>query len=570
MPEGYRAVPLFEVTPESPRVCLLAREEPDPVGGALVVLRHTPEARVLLGCLTDAGDRVIAWLELWFQSAGADVAGAVDSDKQWGRLLSAWEKSGGIGLQTGWEREHPKPCYLDLAAARVVYSDDVASDQAGSSDAWVPVNPDGGCLLVRPYHLLGYEEYVDVLGGAAWEGVAHGRSRVTMEEVGSVLASPDEPARMFLAAQGKRGRVVEALHLKLCAFEQAVQAVHAFASACQRPLFNLTGASFRVDLGQPGEGLPLLWTARVELVDPGEAVRLPVDTGGGGGFRRVGGGGPLVYSPQLVDAATQGEGVVRIRQCSGAGVLVVDGTFETEQLAEVSPKDLVRLQLSILGEGIDIYARLEADEALARGEWRFSSVATSPMTEQLAQGVRDAAGVPLRNSRFELLPLRSTPGDLYSMAVLGVRTLLVDGESTLATAMDELLSLARETGAAKASDLVSAVAGVFERDTRWAEVLGPQRVVLESIGAVEAFEYIPAGLWYETLAMLVRMLPGVSEHSTCRDYTDVTPKALHRVFDGALADASRLASASRGLIVTDWSRHHEVRDVLRAFSDRLK
>ena len=294
MPEGYRAVPLFEDAAVPPRICLLMRVEPDPVGGVLVVLRHTPEVRILLGCLVDAGERVVAWLELWFQSNGHATAGSVDADQGWLRLVDAWEKSEGTGLLTGWERARPKPCYLDVGAARVVYSVAGEEAEAGTAGSRIPVNPGGGCLLVRPYHLLGYDEYVDILGGGPWEGLMHGRSRVETSEMGDVMASPDEPDRLFLAAQGKTGRVAEALHLKLCALAQALHAVHGFTGACRCPLFNLSASSFRVGLGQPGGHLPLLWTARVELVNPGEAVRLPVETGRAAYFRRQGNGGQLI------------------------------------------------------------------------------------------------------------------------------------------------------------------------------------------------------------------------------------------------------------------------------------
>jgi hypothetical protein len=51
------------------------------------------------------------------------------------------------------------------------------------------------------------------------------------------------------------------------------------------------------------------------------------------------------------------------------------------------------------------------------------------------------------------VPLLSTPCDLYSLAVLAVRALLVDQETTLAVALDEILSLARQLAAEHQPDV---------------------------------------------------------------------------------------------------------------------
>src|SRR5690606_2355617 len=45
----------------------------------------------------------------------------------------------------------------------------------GGQKTLAPLNPGGGLMLVRTYSPLGYETFVDLVGGAPAEGLAHGR-----------------------------------------------------------------------------------------------------------------------------------------------------------------------------------------------------------------------------------------------------------------------------------------------------------------------------------------------------------------------------------------------------------
>src|SRR5262245_8733539 len=67
-PAGYYPIPIH-LTENSPlRVCVVAREAPDPMSGPFVVLRDLADAVVYLGCVTDAAGRVHEWIELWVQT----------------------------------------------------------------------------------------------------------------------------------------------------------------------------------------------------------------------------------------------------------------------------------------------------------------------------------------------------------------------------------------------------------------------------------------------------------------------------------------------------------------------
>ena len=69
LPPGFVLAPIHSTSPETPlRICVLLREQPDPVGGAFLLLREQPGARVYLGAEADADGSIRDWLEIWVQT----------------------------------------------------------------------------------------------------------------------------------------------------------------------------------------------------------------------------------------------------------------------------------------------------------------------------------------------------------------------------------------------------------------------------------------------------------------------------------------------------------------------
>src|SRR2546421_1739015 len=100
IPEGYSAIPIQESDLGSAvRLCVLARQTPDPATGHLVLLRDLPDAMVYLGCLTDAAGRLREWAEVWVQNVdGLDSSLPAlrescsnhSLDERWGRTAKAF------------------------------------------------------------------------------------------------------------------------------------------------------------------------------------------------------------------------------------------------------------------------------------------------------------------------------------------------------------------------------------------------------------------------------------------------------------------------------------------------
>jgi hypothetical protein len=174
--------------------------------------------------------------------------------------------------------------------------------------------------------------------------------------------------------------------------------------------------------------------------------------------------------------------------------------------------------------------------------------------------------VPIGFTSFELLPFLSTACDLYSLAVLAVRTLLVDSQTTLAVALDETLSLAKQLAYEhnEAEPITKRIQAIFDKDKRWVASLGPHRLVHDSVTTDEAFDSVPPTLWFGALAVILRMFPGIGPESICRDYGDGPPDAMHQVFDQTLEELQSLLVRTRSLIVIDWKHNREIHQVIRS------
>ncbi len=518
-------------------------------------------------------------------------------DARWRNLMRSLEEADATALvRTGWETENPPPTFIELSSKRpfhpvdpqsgqgwVLCRDDAllaskklplyasslhrylylpklkaetpfialtaeaprndsllpATELTGGRRGLVALNPQAGLILVRRHHPISLEPFIDLLSGGSWDGLFHGRTAVEMGPITAALRNSDPAITgggwLFLGRHGKSGRMVESYHLKLRMLADAVSAVRETVRAQQRPMLNLSAGSFGVRLSAPGAGLPFLWAARAALADPGDAVTLPIRTSDAQYFLRAAGAGASIYRAESAGATVSGRGTVRIRQVlpESGGATVVEGTFATQERFRAARYDLVWLRLALSSGRLDLYGQLEKEAALAAGEWRFRTVGQR-FGEDVVSALKSAEGVPISDTAFEVVPLLSTPCDLYSLAVLFVRTLLVNSGTTLPVAMDEVLSLARQVagGYDESRALGLRIRALFEADERWGKSLGPQRLVNEEMTPAEGMDLIPAEVWFDTLGAIVRLLPGIGPDSTARDYGDAQAGGLHRCSTG--------------------------------------
>ncbi len=548
-------------------------------------------------------------------------------DQRWARQAEAWRALiPKASLETGWETTPSPPAYIDSNTAAIFpLADDQGPYELCRNDAalkaaglplygeslfrylWqpglgkeskfvpvtagapansatrplaevlagrppcFPLNPQGGLVRVARFYPLAFTEYLDVLAGKPWEGIgglkparlgAHYQSLEGKERARSLSA------HFFLGPQGATGRFIEQFQLKTQLMAALTSQAQALVAKTRLPLLNLAPESFRVEVGDLDPGLPLLWSSRCVLARPGQAVALPMQTTTHRYFLRAGTGTPSLYQPEGLAFPPQGFGTVRIRKVlppERDGV-VIEGTLALAEPQPVSPRDLLWVHMPLLASRVDLYGHAFAAEGLATGEIRFRTVPQA-LPEAVVAALRTAEGVPFARCAYEVVPLLSTPCDLYALGVLAVRTFLVDQKNTVAVALDELLSLARQLAQPVPApvSLVDRIAAAFAQDARWQASLGPHRLAGEEMTPEAAAQLMPAPLWWETLAAIVRLFPGVVPESYCRDLGDAPDLALENVFNGPLTAWQNLLVRARSLIAIDWQRNREIRAVINQF-----
>jgi len=446
-------------------------------------------------------------------------------------------------------------------------------------DRLVPLNIGGGLQKVRRYLSVRYEDFSDVLGGMPWNGVRHGRSTMgldhDLETLHQMAGEQDmfSDGWLFQDQHGKWGRLIETLHLKLRSYADIVDSVYETIRHTKTPLLNVEGESFRVKLGKFGCGMPYLWTATTELRTPGCAFGLPIKATDREYFLRTDSESSSMYRPASASAPIQGRGMLRIREVASEGhdATVLTATLTTQHRIEHARNDLLWLRMELRKGHFDLYANLEAEHSLASGEWRLRTIPMT-LTPEIRAALKEAAGVPIDNVMFELLPLLSTPHDLYALGVVGARSFLVDADNSLPVAIDELMSLARQVAVEydEATPLGERIDAIFQRDPRWLTSIGPQRLTRQQITPQEALDLIPADLWYDTLGMLISMFPGVGKDSICKDFADAPIGGVHRIFEPVRVHLDRLLRRTRSLIIIDWRYNREISGVLRQYETGLR
>ena len=237
------------------RLCAVLRELPDAATGHLILLRQTPEARVILGAMCDADGSVREWLELWMQDIDAKPPGETlvvsntARDTAWQQLVTRLRGADPEGsFSSRGEKIPPLPAHVDLATWQPVhpatesgtvevcrddsalasaglpkYSESTArfgraaagglfvklNDEAGSSALGtvnalelrsllppgaklVALNPGGGMIFARRFSPLALEEFAELLGGRPWSGIVNAKRPFRMSGVYQQLEDETE------------------------------------------------------------------------------------------------------------------------------------------------------------------------------------------------------------------------------------------------------------------------------------------------------------------------------------------------------------------------------------------
>jgi hypothetical protein len=124
-PAGFKLAPLHSFNETAPlRVCLMVRTAADAVSSPFLLLREMPDARVYLGAICDAADRVLECVEIWVQTVEyRDITSSSQDerlanfafDQRWREEAELWQKHRPEAvIATGMERRNPSPVLIKV------------------------------------------------------------------------------------------------------------------------------------------------------------------------------------------------------------------------------------------------------------------------------------------------------------------------------------------------------------------------------------------------------------------------------------------------------------------------
>jgi hypothetical protein len=447
-----------------------------------------------------------------------------------------------------------------------------ADAQAGFADGLVPFNPQAGLLFIRRHSPLLLKDFKRILEGYGWQGAGQAVQKLMPAPLYEAFCDhayfQNNHGLVFSGRRGRDGRVLECFLLKLMLFQEAVAQTAAVVKEEGRPFLNLDAGDFRVRLSVSGCRLPSCWGFELNLCRASESVVMEIESKGSRFFKPLGGLPPSIYRPKQMSAYRRGQGSVRVRNIRSGndGLVVCEGTLADVEVFAIGPSDLLWIELPVRGERLAFHARALSEQTLAATEVRFETLGKT-----IAGPVREALnalkGVPLEGVAFKVQPMASSPCDLYSLGVIGLEILIDTEKIPLAVALDECLSLARQTALLdKEMPIAARRARVLEDEPRFWESLGPQNLCKETLTRGEACALVPADLWWSCIDVLVRMLPGVDPSSWTRDLGDVNAFALESCFTEALKEMDQFVERARSLLFVDWTSNREVRKILDEFA----
>jgi hypothetical protein len=430
-------------------------------------------------------------------------------------------------------------------------------------------NPHAGLVRVTRLHPLPLEEHVEILEGRPWEGIVPGGARVVSTGIYAELqtwsASPKGIAFLLHGTGRLSEKLTETFFLKLSLLRDMFTEVRNYAKTQQLPLLNLTPASFRVRLENPGTPFPALWSARCLLVKPGQAHPLKIKATQQRYFIRLGRTEPSPFLPAGLGAHSFGIGSVRLRNVTtDADGTTIEGTLVAEDYLRLDAHDLLWFKLPLAGERLEFYAHIHTAETTGPKEARFRTVPTK-LSGQLVADLQQASGSAFQKSPYEVWPLLSSPCDLYSLGIMGVRLLLANRQSNLPVIVDECLSLARRFGKAQPDrdSFRHQLQELLRQEPNLLDSISPHRLLDQELTPAQARAQMNQNLWLDAVCLLLRLFPGAGAQSYCQSFGDVSPLALETVFDQPIQELETLLLRLRSILTPSLCANEEIAQVLR-------
>jgi len=636
LPTGFRFLYLENQDNSFLRLALVVRTKPDPVAGYLVNLSQSSHSQSYLGALVDSENGAHQFLEIFCrmamesslqrssmpmlstqdQNAWIDSAHALQEanpqdalapypcpamllDCPTGKLraLTSEKENWTVCRDEALLESVHLPSY-DNTQHRYLYNqiegevsyfiplskssprNDVTKELGEvfpTEKNWTLFNPLGDYLISRVFSGVSLADFNAILSGARWTGLDSARvpfmPKGVYEQLTNVIEARNGYGFLFFGSRGLAAELAEVLYIKTQLLADIFRSARGMVEHTRRPLFHVAPENIQVRFGSLGGYLPALWNFQCTFNPPTEVFTVPVPTEETRYFG-VRSDRVSVYRPEAMSKRISAEGTLRIREVvmDSQDRVSVKATLVVREKLDPSASDLVQVMIPVGDASFEVYGEISVKDSLAHGEVRFTSLARS-VEAKLASALKESEGVPFHNVPYNVMPAMRTPCDVYSLAVLGVQFLLVNSTNTLATALDEAMSLARELdlrGVEHGNQAAGMIATMMEEDARWRESLGPHRLLDQALETEGARASIPPELWAEVIAFIVRCFPGVGRASFHRDLGDVVPFALEAAFDEPMRNLHSILIKLRGRLLGDDPENVVIRGAIQSFRACLR
>ena len=605
-------------------LCLAGRPEVVVDQGPWFVLRRTLIADVYLGCLADSKLAIWRWVEIWVENRTRQIGSlqrhAVrvsngELDRKWACSIDELSSGRrGDWFATGYET-NPLPVFapdprstsgygltewvlckdddLLVAAGLPPYSTTwnrylTRSDSAGAEflavseiepvherarslvDAFgqdaksILFNSQSSYIAARSLSPFSLDDMLKRLSGREVGAVGGDGFGVGSEArfPKSVFREIGAPRAILYDSTSRGARLLESFVIRLRWFGELMREVSQVTARRQVPFLNLSPASFEfsavdADFATFSSGL-----VGPRLANFGDAIICERGTPPTRYFLPSNPGLSSIYLPSTASVFCQGDGDFRIRRFDTAQK-ILEGTFDSQTRIRLSNTDLVFLTLPLPSGDITIPGYFES-----RGtkDVRFKSrpVALSTDMEQL---IKSREGLSVRQSSFEVLVQWSSPADLYSISILGVRMFLPSADA-FPSVVDDFLRLAKEYKEYKSEDGSvgnprEVLGQIFASDDELRRNLGPSRMLVEGVDTGWVEEWIPSELWHDLLLVLISCVPGKGYGSVSQDLNDAPADALHVIYKEPLTRITELAIRAKSMLSIDWSQNRDVSQVVQ-------
>lgn len=621
IPSEFVAVPFLPDATSMPlRPCVLFRRGES---GPVPIVSYAWNHLRYHGCVTDCGGRVVEFLEVLVQSPSRVAFDAAQTgwtwtnislEQQWSAQVRAWKASSDMPFLTlGDDLKAPLPTWLDPIASRAVVlpewhlcDDDAMLGQLrlpvfsgslhrylaptgpGSVPTVVPVspaapsnqatrsldtllpdlknlypfNPECGRIFVRrlPRFSHDWGSHVRLLSGAGTEAWASETGETT-----GLLPPPfpgsAAPISMMSARSPLARRTSEILFLKLSLFHEAVRATSRQVQELKTPHLGISDRAFVVSLSNPTPSLPLLWSARAELVAPSTAIPLSDAEGQLLGYRSWSANRPQ-SSP--ADSMT---GSLRFRSCTPApqNRFALECTLATDDGFFAVSTDTVTLHLPVRGGPICLVGKVSPK---AQSEWKFVSEPTKAEHDLLRRFVAGEPVPGIDHVGIRVAEVLTAAWDMQALAHLGIGTLLLNSTNNITTLLDDFGSLARAVGRAGSGPLPERVRSVLVGESRLAE-LGDRLHSRHLWWHPPETPLSYSDEWLDLLSTLLRAIPGGVRESYCHNLGDASLDTPHAAFEGLLTDLARLAAQIRSNVLREQGDNSAIRRTIASIRTSL-